>query len=239
MKNLFYSDQEEKNRILEMHVSATKRHYLNEYTGVAFGGEQYGLKLENMEQTSKSKGLVISPQMMGLTPASLKAMNILGAKASQGEQTPSTVVPEDPKAIYIGVTTDDIGDKYVYRIERYAPILGDVNYPFPKWVQTMAYTKGESMSYTRPDGSVEQNAYNKWDKEVYQYNANRPKPEEVTNSFDLMMQTYKINPDDFKKAIISTYSDPKVQALLPKAIQIAQTTQTVPSLYKEVLTSLG
>ena len=63
--------------------------------------------------------------------------------------------------------------------------------------------------------------------------------EEVEESFDLLAQTYKINPDDFKKAIIAIYSDPKVQALLPKAKQIAQTTQTVPSLYKEVLASLG
>jgi hypothetical protein len=239
MRKLFNIDQDEKNRILEMHENATKRHYLNE-TGVAFaGGEPNGFKMETMEQASKSKGPVITPQMMGVTPAVFKAMNILAAKVSQGEQTPSTVVPEDPKAIYIGATTDDSGNKYVYRIERYAPVLGDVNYPFPKWVQTTAYSKGENMPYTKPDGTVSQNAYNKWDKETYQFDANRPKPEEVTESFNLMTQTYKINPDDFKKAIIATYSDPKVQALLPKAKQIAQTTQTVPSVYKEVLSSLG
>jgi len=238
MRKLFNIDQEEKNRILEMHENATKRHYLNE-TGVAFaGGEPNGFKVETTEQASKSKGLVITPQMMGLTPAAYKAMNILGNKASQGEQSPSTVVPEDPKAIYIGNTVNDSGDMYVNSFIRYVPILGDVNYPFPKWVQTTMYTKGESMSYTAPNGVVSQNAYNKFDKEVFQFNANRPTPEEVTDSFTAM-QSYKINPDDFKKAIIATYSDPKVQALLPKAKQIAQTTQTVPSIYKEVLASLG
>jgi hypothetical protein len=95
------------------------------------------------------------------------------------------------------------------------------------------------MPYTNRDGTVSQNAYNKWDAKPYQYDTTRPDPKKVTESFNLMTKTYKINPDDFKKAIISTYSDPKVQALLPKAKQIAQTTQTVPSFYKEVLSSLG
>lgn len=49
MRKLFNIDQEEKNRILEMHVSANKRHYLNEYSGVAFGDEQNGLKIEKVE----------------------------------------------------------------------------------------------------------------------------------------------------------------------------------------------
>jgi hypothetical protein len=168
-----------------------------------------------------------------------KALNILMDKASQGEQSPTTVVPEDPKAIYLGDTYDDSGDKYVTAIYRYQPILGEANYPFPKWVITVSYTKGESMPYTNRDGSVSQNAYNKWDAKPYQYDTTRPDPKKVTESFNLMTKTYKINPDDFKKAIISTYSDPKVQALLPKAKQIAQTTQTVPSFYKEVLSSLG
>ena len=48
MRKLFNIDQDEKNRILEMHVSANKRHYLNEYSGVAFGDEQNGLKIEKI-----------------------------------------------------------------------------------------------------------------------------------------------------------------------------------------------
>ena len=49
MRKLFNIDQDEKNRILEMHENATKRHYLNEYSGVAFGDEQNGLKIEKVE----------------------------------------------------------------------------------------------------------------------------------------------------------------------------------------------
>lgn len=49
MRKLFNIDQDEKNRILEMHETATKRHYLNE-TGVTFaGGEPNGLKIEKMD----------------------------------------------------------------------------------------------------------------------------------------------------------------------------------------------
>ena len=50
MRKLFNIDQDEKNRILEMHENATKRHYLNEYSGVAFGDEQNGLKIDATEQ---------------------------------------------------------------------------------------------------------------------------------------------------------------------------------------------
>jgi hypothetical protein len=58
MRKLFNIDQDEKNRILEMHENATKRHYLNEYSGVAFGGEQNGLKIEKVETTEQSLGTV-------------------------------------------------------------------------------------------------------------------------------------------------------------------------------------
>jgi len=61
MRKLFNIDQEEKNRILEMHVSATKRHYLNEYNGVAFGDEQNGLKIEKVETTEQSVGVPVQP----------------------------------------------------------------------------------------------------------------------------------------------------------------------------------
>ena len=53
MRKLFNIDQDEKNRILEMHENATKRHYLNEYSGVAFGDEQNGLKIEKVETTEQ------------------------------------------------------------------------------------------------------------------------------------------------------------------------------------------
>jgi hypothetical protein len=58
MRKLFNIDQEEKNRILEMHENATKKHYLNEYSGVAFGDEQNGLKIEKVETKEQSLGTV-------------------------------------------------------------------------------------------------------------------------------------------------------------------------------------
>jgi hypothetical protein len=58
MRKLFNIDQDEKNRILEMHENATKRHYLNEYSGVAFGDEQNGLKIEKVETTEQDLATV-------------------------------------------------------------------------------------------------------------------------------------------------------------------------------------
>ena len=58
MRKLFNIDQDEKNRILEMHENATKRHYLNEYSGVAFGDEQNGLKIEKIETKEQDLGTV-------------------------------------------------------------------------------------------------------------------------------------------------------------------------------------
>jgi hypothetical protein len=61
MRKLFNIDQDEKNRILEMHENATKRHYLNEYSGVAFGDEQNGLKIEKVETKEQSAPVSLKP----------------------------------------------------------------------------------------------------------------------------------------------------------------------------------
>jgi hypothetical protein len=58
MRKLFNIDQDEKNRILEMHENAAKRHYLNEYSGVAFGDEQNGLKFEKVETKEQKQSVV-------------------------------------------------------------------------------------------------------------------------------------------------------------------------------------
>ena len=76
MRKLFNIDQDEKNRILEMHENATKRHYLNEYSGVAFGDEQNGLKIEKMETKEQSvatppTGNVAAAQPKPVDPAIL------------------------------------------------------------------------------------------------------------------------------------------------------------------------
>ena len=61
MRKLFNIDQDEKNRILEMHENATKRHYLNEYSGVAFGDEQNGLKIEKVETKEQVRTGEVTP----------------------------------------------------------------------------------------------------------------------------------------------------------------------------------
>jgi hypothetical protein len=64
MRKLFNIDQDEKNRILEMHENATKRHYLNE-TGVAFaGGEPNGFKINKMEtkEQQENQSKTFSPE---------------------------------------------------------------------------------------------------------------------------------------------------------------------------------
>jgi hypothetical protein len=60
MRKLFNIDQDEKNRILEMHENAVKRHYLNEYSGVAFGDEQNGLKIEKVETKEQKQSVAPS-----------------------------------------------------------------------------------------------------------------------------------------------------------------------------------
>ena len=47
MKNLFIINEEEKNRILDIHESATKRHYLTEQVKQGLPGDPYEYKLEN------------------------------------------------------------------------------------------------------------------------------------------------------------------------------------------------
>jgi len=47
MKNLFIINEEEKNRILNIHESATKRHYLTEQVKQGLPGDPYEYKLEN------------------------------------------------------------------------------------------------------------------------------------------------------------------------------------------------
>lgn len=224
-----------------------------QYAGVAFGAEQNGLRIKKVEATeqvttkpvAKQSGAklgepVITAQMMGITPAVKKVLDILGAKASQGEKNPTTVVNEDPKSLYLGDTeTDSEGNKFITSVYKYAPIMGTVNYPFPKWVITTSYTKGGSQAYTGPDGVVVQNAYSKWNSEPIQHDSTAPTKQEDIRNFFEAFKSYKVNPEEFKKAIIATYSDPKVKPLLLKAKQIAQTTQTVPSMYKQVLSSLG
>ena len=252
MSRKFIISEDERARILGLHETAKSNHgtVISEQSmGVGFmSGEPNGLKIKKDEPTEqvtrrpqapkKSNDIVVTPQMMGVTPAVKKAMDVLNAKVLQGDETPSAVVPEDPKAIYLAnVGTSPAGDKYVEYLFRWIPVMSNSNYPFPKWVQAAMYEKGESQSYTKPDGSIAQNAYNKWITSPSQIDYNVD-PKTVEDSLDAI-QSYKVNPDEIKKAVTAIYNDPKVQALLPKAKQMAQTVQTIPQLYKEVLSSIG
>ena len=97
MKKLFNIDQEEKNRILEMHISANKRHYLNE-TGVVFaGGEPNGFKINKMETNEQGE----TPKVAGNNPPSTSLdSNYLGIinnmiPTYEILQPYATLVPED------------------------------------------------------------------------------------------------------------------------------------------------
>jgi hypothetical protein len=55
MKQLYFLDEEEKNRILNLHESATKRHYLSEQISQGQPGDPYVYKLENGKYYFKGK----------------------------------------------------------------------------------------------------------------------------------------------------------------------------------------
>lgn len=55
MKKLYFLDEEEKNRILSIHESATKRHYLSEQVSQGQPGDPYVYKLENGKYYFKGK----------------------------------------------------------------------------------------------------------------------------------------------------------------------------------------
>ena len=65
MKNRFVISEDERNRILGLHETAKSQHgtVLNEqYTGVAFGGEQNGLKIKKMETKEQAVGAPVASQ---------------------------------------------------------------------------------------------------------------------------------------------------------------------------------
>lgn len=92
MRKLFNIDQDEKNRILEMHENATKRHYLNEYSGVAFaGGEPNGFKMETTEQTAP-----VQPNTAEIVK---QAMNMFPDPQWYGSIAGKEISATDPNAI--------------------------------------------------------------------------------------------------------------------------------------------
>ena len=94
MRKLFNIDQDEKNRILEMHVSANKRHYLNEYSGVAFGDEQNGLKIEKVE--TKEQTAPVQPNTAEIVK---QAMNMFPDPQWYGSIAGKEISANDPNAI--------------------------------------------------------------------------------------------------------------------------------------------
>ena len=94
MRKLFNIDQDEKNRILEMHENATKRHYLNEYSGVAFGDEQNGLKIEKVE--TKEQTAPVQPNTAEIVK---QAMNMFPDPQWYSSIAGKEISANDPNAI--------------------------------------------------------------------------------------------------------------------------------------------
>ena len=94
MRKLFNIDQDEKNRILEMHENATKRHYLNEYSGVAFGDEQNGLKIEKIE--TKEQTTPVQPNTAEIVK---QAMNMFPDPQWYSSIEGKEISASDPNAI--------------------------------------------------------------------------------------------------------------------------------------------
>lgn len=94
MKNLFLINEEEKNRILGMHETATKKHYLSEQPTPDFGQQPIGPK--TLPDTLKSvvkKGLEGDPYVYGKL-----GNDYYYAKASDGDY-PNWILATSPNAI--------------------------------------------------------------------------------------------------------------------------------------------
>lgn len=124
MRKLFNIDQDEKKRILEMHENATKRHYLNE-TGVAFGGEQNGLKIKKME-TKEQSAQPAKPSMW--TPQLGKTIAEIGAKNLESGRD-YFMVPQTPTIIYNPTEKSSIYTNVQVFIAQSLPINSNTFYP--------------------------------------------------------------------------------------------------------------
>jgi hypothetical protein len=139
MRKLFNIDQEEKNRILEMHENATKRHYLNEYSGVAFGDEQNGLKIEKVETTEQVRtGEVTPDQQKQMFNKDMLAVN---EKLPIDSKTLATMASK-----LNGFDKSLIGNQFE---EALAGVWGDdlIN-AFNKSMSTLGYQLGQAGGYT-------------------------------------------------------------------------------------------
>ena len=77
-----------------MHENATKRHYLNEYSGVAFGDEQNGLKIEKVE--TKEQTAPVQPNTAEIVK---QAMNMFPDPQWYGSIAGKEISANDPNAI--------------------------------------------------------------------------------------------------------------------------------------------
>jgi hypothetical protein len=100
MRKLFNIDQEEKNRILEMHENATKRHYLNE-TGVAFAsGEPNGFKMNKME-TMEQTAATTAPKINLTDPNIVRKLYNKGNELfNRGQKEGYFMIPDYPTTFF-------------------------------------------------------------------------------------------------------------------------------------------
>jgi len=102
MKKLYFLDEEEKNRILNLHESATKRQYLSEQATspiiVTNNDNAYEYKLENGQYTFRGKpGTTYANKypnwVVSKTPKGVAAIkNVIDTKGKQTTTDPSKVV---------------------------------------------------------------------------------------------------------------------------------------------------
>ena len=112
MRKLFNIDQDEKNRILEMHENATKRHYLNEYSGVAFaGGEPNGFKMETTEQTTPQKPNQFCPKLVPSPgPTDWNKVKAEIGKYGANKSGESVYIPSYPTTFFLSNNTGTLGN---------------------------------------------------------------------------------------------------------------------------------
>lgn len=138
MRKLFNIDQDEKNRILEMHENATKRHYLNEYSGVAFGDEQNGLKIEKIETKEQVRTGEVTPNQT--KEVYEKNMLSVNEKLPLDNQTLATMLSK-----LNGIEKSLVGPQFEMAL---GSVWGDdIIKQFNKSMSTLGYQLGQGGGY--------------------------------------------------------------------------------------------
>ena len=161
MKQLYFLNEEEKNRILNLHESATKRHYLSEQTTapiiVTNNDNAYEYKLENGQYTFRGKPGTTYAQkypnwVVSKTPKGAAAIkNVIDTKGKQSTpvETPKTT---DPSKVVTTTTDPSKASVDTANTNQVTPTVTSTNTTQPIVKPTTDTTQVQGTPTTPPSG---------------------------------------------------------------------------------------